>query len=108
MELYRRQEEENSRRSRRVMEQKKPCLRCLLEDMDSDSYAAGIISYIKNVPADRRVSEEIYQQRLNACRECDKLINGMCLECGCYVQIRALKPAAECASPRKRWGAVTA
>ena len=85
------------------MEQKKPCLRCLLEELGDDSHALGLIEYIKSVPADRRVSEEVYQRRLAACRECDRLISGMCLECGCYVELRALRPAADCASAVKRW-----
>lgn len=82
---------------------RKPCLRCLLKEMGEDSNALSLLEYIKKVPADRRVSEEIYQKRLAQCRQCDKLINGMCSECGCYVELRALKPSADCASPSKRW-----
>ena len=85
------------------MEQQKPCLRCLLAELDGDAYALSLIEYIKKVPEDKRVDETVYQRRLALCRECDKLINGMCTECGCYVELRALKPASDCASPVKRW-----
>ena len=81
----------------------KPCLRCLLEDLDQDGITQGLREYIESYPADRRVSEEIYRERLARCRECERLINAMCAECGCYIEIRALKPGQECAAPVKRW-----
>lgn len=81
----------------------KPCLRCLLEDMAADDSIRSLREYIAAYPGDRRVSEEVYLERLGRCRECDMLINGMCRECGCYVEIRALKPGQECAAPVKRW-----
>lgn len=82
---------------------KKPCVRCLLSELDEDEIRAGLLEYIRNVPADRRVSGEIYQSRLAQCRSCERLLDGMCLECGCYVEIRALRPEADCASAVKRW-----
>ncbi|MBR6872933.1 MAG: hypothetical protein IKN17_05450 [Ruminococcus sp.] len=81
----------------------KPCLKCLLAQLDPDDYTQSLLDYIRNVPEDRRVSEEVYQDRLSRCRECDRLINGMCAECGCYVELRALRPGAYCAGAVKRW-----
>ncbi|MBR4554993.1 MAG: hypothetical protein IKO27_05310 [Ruminococcus sp.] len=89
------------------MEGRKPCLKCLLAELDYDEYTQSLLDYIKKVPADRRVSEEVYQSRLAQCRSCEKLINGMCAECGCYVELRALKSASDCAAPVKRWTSQT-
>ena len=85
------------------MSGQKPCVRCLIAELDYDEYTQSLLDYIKSVPADRRVSEEEYQRRLGFCRSCGRLLSGMCLECGCYVEVRALKPNAECASAEKRW-----
>ena len=83
--------------------QQKPCLRCLLSELGSTDYTRSLLEHIRSVPEDRRVSEEIYQARLRECRQCDRLLNALCLECGCYVELRALKPGAECAAAVKRW-----
>ncbi len=81
----------------------KPCLKCLLAELAETDYTRSLKEYIAAVPEDRRVDEETYQARLSCCRECDDLQNGMCAQCGCYVELRALKPEQRCPAPVKRW-----
>ncbi len=81
----------------------KPCKKCLLAELGETDYTKSLLEYIAAVPPDQRVGEELYQARLSLCRKCDELQNGMCLQCGCYVELRALKPSQSCASAEKKW-----
>lgn len=81
---------------------KKICRRCLLDDLDFDEYMQSLKDYIKAVPPDSRVSDEVYSSRLDVCRSCEELANAMCRQCGCYVELRALKPKTHC--PIDKWG----
>lgn len=79
------------------------CKKCLLADIDRDAYTEKLMEYIAAVPEDKRVDEEEYQRRLSLCKQCDQLMNGMCAVCGCYVELRALKPVSYCPGEEKRW-----
>lgn len=48
-----------------------------------------------------RVPAGIYEERLSVCKECDKLNEGTCGACGCYVELRALAKGGKC--PYKKW-----
>ncbi len=82
---------------------KKPCIKCLLAELDYDEYRANLLEHIKNFPRENRVSDDEYDRRLGICRTCGSLSDGMCLECGCYVELRALKPKMYCAGKVKKW-----
>ncbi len=71
--------------------------------MDIDEYTQNILEYIKNVSAENRADEEVYLRRLEICRSCEELSNGICAKCGCFVELRALNPKAYCASEKKLW-----
>lgn len=71
--------------------------------MEYDEYINSLGEYIKSYSADDRVSDEVYSARLEICKECNQLINGMCAKCGCFVQLRALKKNAKCAGEEKYW-----
>lgn len=79
------------------------CRKCLLEDMDENDFLRDMRSHIAAYPADKRVSEEEYRRRLAFCKGCDKLVDGMCVLCGCYVELRALKIGMRCADINKKW-----
>ncbi|MGN0643161.1 MAG: DUF6171 family protein [Huintestinicola sp.] len=79
------------------------CRKCLISDMSPDEYLTGLKEYIASVPAEKRADYDVYSRRLEICRACEKLVNGMCAECGCYVELRALKPHMYCASSEKKW-----
>lgn len=48
-----------------------------------------------------RVTDDVYEDRLQICTSCDKLNAGTCAACGCYVEIRAVSSIAHC--PKKKW-----
>lgn len=59
-------------------------------------YISAIDDYIKS-------SDEEYERRLNICKECDLLINGMCKLCGCFVEIRAAVKKNYCPNKIRYW-----
>lgn len=79
------------------------CRKCLLADMDPDETVRSILDYIKEIPPEKRTDSETYRRRLEICRSCGELVNGMCAKCGCYVELRAAKPEMYCASEEKKW-----
>lgn len=48
-----------------------------------------------------KVKDAEYEQRLQICTQCDKLNEGTCNACGCYVELRAAAAAAHC--PYRKW-----
>jgi len=87
-----------------MMEKKPFCRRCLLEDMpDEAALARSIRELIDLLPEEKRSSAEVNAQRLSICRECNHLQNGMCVLCGCYVELRAAKRLMKCPRVPGRW-----
>ncbi|WP_099205542.1 DUF6171 family protein [Scatolibacter rhodanostii] len=79
------------------------CRRCLLKDISSDEYFNTIYEYIENLDASQKVSSNEYEKRLDSCRSCDHLVNGMCELCGCFVEVRAIKRQSHCAQSSEIW-----
>ena len=78
------------------------CRRCLTRDMQGqEKYFANLHEYINNLEADIKASEEIYEERLSVCKECELLMQGMCRTCGCYVELRAAIRNRSC--PNEKW-----
>ena len=50
---------------------KKPCPRCLLEDISDQDISRAITARIASIPEEQRVSAEEYGRRLQICRDCD-------------------------------------
>lgn len=82
---------------------RKPCIKCLLEDMDKDAYLENLCEYIRSYPKEKRVAEDVYQKRLSVCRSCGELSEGICAKCGCFVELRALKINAYCPDECDKW-----
>ena len=61
------------------------CKKCLLREMDEAGFFQNMYDYIARIPADDKTPEEEYERRLSICKECEKLLSGMCRMCGCYV-----------------------
>lgn len=76
------------------------CKRCLLNELDGE-YFKSIYQYITNLPEEQKASRESYDRRLALCRACAHLQNGMCAQCGCFVEVRAAKKHMSC--PIDRW-----
>ena len=83
----------------------KECKRCLLRESEEDDVFKDISRRIEAIPPDEKTDDETYALRLSLCRECDSLISGVCMKCGCYVEFRAAFKKMNCpdASARK-WG----
>ena len=87
-----------------MMEKKPFCRRCLLEDMpDEAALAKSIRELIDLLPEEKRASAEETARRLTLCRGCDHLQNGMCVLCGCYVELRAAKARMRCPNVPGKW-----
>lgn len=80
----------------RLLDEKKVCRKCLLAELGEDEYFASLREYIANYPEEKRVPAEEYARRLEICQSCDRLADGMCAVCGCYVELRALKKGQYC------------
>ena len=76
------------------------CKKCLLREM-AEADRSMIQTYIAANKKEDRVSNDVYETRLSACKECDRLNAGTCNACGCYVELRALTPVSHC--PYKKW-----
>ena len=76
------------------------CKKCLLREMaGADMEKIG--KYKEAIKEADRVSPETYEKRLSVCKECDKLNEGTCGACGCYVELRALAKNGKC--PYRKW-----
>ena len=79
----------------------KICTRCLLRDFSKEQYDKIIVEGIKDLPPEELVSDEVLSERLVFCKECEKINQGTCLACGCYVEIRAAMKKGKC--PYRKW-----
>lgn len=78
------------------------CRRCLTREMlGQEEYFANLQQYIANLDTDIKTQEELYEQRLSVCKECELLFQGMCRSCGCYVELRAAIGTNAC--PNRHW-----
>lgn len=76
------------------------CKKCLLRDMEQVE-KDKIEKYLKAIKQGDRVEDAIYEQRLEICQGCDRLNEGTCAACGCYVELRAAAKVAHC--PKRYW-----
>ena len=83
------------------MADRPPC-RCLLRQVNPD-LGKIVAEYVDALPEETRVPEEVYRRRLAACEACDRLADGMCLDCGCYVEARAAKAGLRCPGVPAKW-----
>ena len=66
------------------------CRKCLTRDIiDRDDYFKALKEMIDNIPAATKTDPFLYEKRLSTCTECERLYDGMCSACGCYVELRA-------------------
>ena len=57
------------------------CKRCLLREMANEDMYHRIQRTIDAIPPKLRCSKGEYDARLELCKECEKLIGGMCRSC---------------------------
>ena len=80
---------------------RKPCVKCLLRELDKDAYFKNLYEYIDGLDEEIRAEESVYEERLEICRRCDLLAEGMCRACGCFVELRAAIAGNGC--PYEHW-----
>ena len=84
--------------------QPKVCRRCLLRDMAGENeYWKSVERYRATMPRKLRTPDDVYEARLAHCCQCDALQNGTCMECGCYVEMRAARTDMHCPLASARW-----
>ena len=66
-----------------------------------DEYFKTLQELIDNIPKEVKAPSDLYEKRLDTCKECDRLADGMCAACGCYVELRAAKAGNSC--PYELW-----
>lgn len=79
----------------------RPCKKCLLRDASATDYHEIVERHLASLKEEDLTDEKETQQRLEICKQCDRLNLGTCLSCGCYVEIRAALKNGRC--PRKKW-----
>lgn len=79
-----------------------PC-KCLLREAGEQELAQSIAEYVSTLNEEIRADDDLYQKRLKICSGCDRLLNGTCLKCGCYVEMRAAVVTNRCPSEEKLW-----
>lgn len=78
------------------------CRKCLTRDMiGREEYFKNLQEYIANIEPDLKAPEDLYEERLAVCKDCDLLLEGMCRSCGCYVELRAAMKKNAC--PWHKW-----
>lgn len=88
-----------------LIEGKPVCKRCLLLEVDPEGLYKKVSELIEVMPEDVKTSEAEYARRLDICRSCDCLENGICRECGCFVELRAAAKRNYCPSVYHYWTA---
>ena len=78
------------------------CKKCLLYESAEGDILSDIKEKISKLPDDDKVSEEEYEKRLSFCKDCDNLISGVCMKCGCYVEFRAAFKKQKCPDVKDR------
>lgn len=79
------------------------CKRCLLIETDPEGLYKKVSDLISVMPEDVKASAKEYDRRLKICRSCSCLENGICRECGCFVELRAAAKKNYCPSAYHYW-----
>ena len=79
------------------------CKRCLLRELSDTEYFHTVSGYIENIPEELRTPDETYTYRLEQCKNCQYLVNGLCRLCGCFVEIRAATHKSYCPAKSSCW-----
>lgn len=82
---------------------RRPCIRCLLRDLDRAEEYEKVMEYIANMDREIKADTEEYEKRLALCRECDSLYQGICGKCGCFVEVRAMRKDGRCPHEEPHW-----
>ncbi len=76
------------------------CKKCLLREM-AEADRKMIEKYKAAIKRADRANDAEYEKRLAVCKACERLNEGTCSACGCYVELRAAAAAGRC--PYRLW-----
>lgn len=80
------------------------CKRCLLRESGEKDAYKSVSEKIERIKPEERTPEDIYRFRLSQCRKCSNLLSGVCMQCGCYPELRAAFNRMKCADTSgNRW-----
>ncbi len=82
-------------------EEERVCRRCLLIESGKDGIMLDIRKRIENLSEEEKSSAGVYDSRLAVCKNCDYLVGGTCMKCGCYPEFRAAFRKQRC--PANKW-----
>ncbi|NLP34088.1 MAG: hypothetical protein GX359_02715 [Clostridiales bacterium] len=85
------------------MENKRFCKRCLLQDIMPDEFIENMRIYLNGLDDEIKADENLYQERIRLCLDCDNLNEGICRLCGCFVEYRAAIKKRACPAIHSRW-----
>ena len=78
------------------------CRRCLLRELaEGRELYEAVIAYRAELSDDERTADGEFNGRLEKCGSCQYLNNATCMQCGCFVEIRAAKRDIHC--PMGSW-----
>ena len=80
----------------------KECKRCLLRQAAEDDTYRDIQVQVDKIDPGEKAAEALDAKRLDACVNCDHLISGVCMKCGCYVEFRAAFKNMKCPNVKDR------
>ncbi|CDC11868.1 MAG: DUF6171 family protein [Clostridium sp.] len=83
------------------MSEERVCLRCLLRESGGADTLEDIRKRIEKIHAYDKADDEEYIRRLGICKECEALVSGTCMKCGCYPEFKAAFIRQRC--PQKKW-----
>ena len=81
---------------------KTKCKKCLIREMaQQQDLWKTLQRMIEDLPMEDRTPEAEREERLGICKQCERLLEGMCTACGCYVELRTATRSQEC--PYEKW-----
>ena len=92
------------------------CRRCLLREMTGEnSYYESVKFYRETMPPKKRTPDDacpfdavhiengVAVVDREACKACGSLESGTCMQCGCYVEMRAARIDMHCPDREAKW-----
>ncbi len=79
------------------------CRKCLLYTESREEFFQKLEAYIANLDEEDRADQQTYESRLRTCARCPHLTDGMCVLCGCYVELRAALKVRRCPDVTRKW-----
>lgn len=79
------------------------CRKCLLDKVFEEDEYKNLQDYLSSIGEEIKADDTEYNRRLEICKQCDNLFNGMCKVCGCFVEMRAAVKKNYCPDVNKMW-----